>query len=970
MKINLKRIGAWVLCFMLLFSYIPVSAEDSALETRDYSAGYSLDSSVWATGDTIEEGKGIVPNTSRSFPYGFTTVWNIPVYFFTQNAGSVSDESSFVTVSSKTYSSGSSVTATQTINSKTFEDTLKNNLNGEFVSARVAESLLEAKESTEYLSIEFSLKSSRGWDSSNSYSVKYNGRPLSNYGNYAVYIEYKLNNATAKFDLNGGKTADGSDSIPEQTATSETEYAVTMPDEPKRDGYAFLGWSSDGGTTLIAEKTTITLNADTTFTAQWEKVQQFIKLDKNTLTMTVGDQSEIIAELIGAAVGDTEGYLLRWDVTIEDSDVIEIEVDKNDEYKCFVTANNPVTATVTVTYKTAEEEESASCIVKVVAGATLYIEPTDVTLLTSNTSGVTIEAFYSGQTDSTVYEWSSSDTSIVEVSGNGNEATITPKAAGEATVTVTVDGLMQQCNVTVVSSTTSNTCYFYLLKPTETWNSTTDYTKKWYYAGDGTVNDVKPDSRGANFSTNDLKVISYPDVNNKLPAVTVNSVTYYYVGSDYYKNEVASGKSIPYFTVRWVERVTSYGYNIDDKPYKPGELTYHINGVIELHGDDVVNISYKVKEPGSTKFLDVFVEGIGNANGTSYPMVTEINGKHTVEQPPDGKKTIVFEGDTYLFDGWYTDEACTKKVSPDTVLTLTSDITFYGKYIRQIETGSIQLVKNVVDSTFISGSTNFTFTVAAGADVNESDFNKWLTANGTTNSSGSVTITVAGKVTGDKKNSIMLNDLPVGTYTITETDPDTATKKYDTTYTIANGASATGRVATVEVTKNNQSTVTFTNTLSTVDFTVNKNVSGNMADRSKSFSFTATVTYNGSPYKIETSGSNYTIANDSPYTVTFSLAHGGRVVLKGVPVGATVVVTETDYSPYTPKYYENGAFKDTNNGSVTVTVVGTESGVTFQNEYSATIDTGITLDVLPYMLLLGGALAMLAVLLVRRRRES
>ena len=125
MKINLKRIGAWVLCFMLLFSYIPVSAEDSALETRDYSAGYSLDSSVWATGDTIEEGKGIVPNTSRSFPYGFTTVWNIPVYFFTQNAGSVSDESSFVTVSSKTYSSGSSVTATQTINSKTFEDTLK-----------------------------------------------------------------------------------------------------------------------------------------------------------------------------------------------------------------------------------------------------------------------------------------------------------------------------------------------------------------------------------------------------------------------------------------------------------------------------------------------------------------------------------------------------------------------------------------------------------------------------------------------------------------------------------------------------------------------------------------------------------------------------------------------------------------------------------------------------------------------------
>lgn len=150
---------------------------------------------------------------------------------------------------------------------------------------------------------------------------------------------------------------------------------------------------------------------------------------------------------------------------------------------------------------------------------------------------------------------------------------------------------------------------------------------------------------------------------------------------------------------------------------------------------------------------------------------------------------------------------------------------------------------------------------------------------------------------------------------------------------------------------------------------VEKRVSGNMADMSKSFSFTAEVTYNGSPYKIQTDTA-YSVDEAMPYKVTFSLKHGGRVVLKGVPVGATVVVTETDYSPYTPKYYENGAFKDTNNGSVTVTVVGTESGVTFQNEYSATIDTGITLDVLPYMLLLGGALAMLAVLLVRRRRES
>lgn len=43
LKTNLKRIGAWALCFMLLLSCIPVSADDGLLTTRDYSAGYSLD---------------------------------------------------------------------------------------------------------------------------------------------------------------------------------------------------------------------------------------------------------------------------------------------------------------------------------------------------------------------------------------------------------------------------------------------------------------------------------------------------------------------------------------------------------------------------------------------------------------------------------------------------------------------------------------------------------------------------------------------------------------------------------------------------------------------------------------------------------------------------------------------------------------------------------------------------------------
>ena len=46
MKTNLKRIGALALCFMLLLSCIPVSADDGVVQTRDFSAGYSLDSAL------------------------------------------------------------------------------------------------------------------------------------------------------------------------------------------------------------------------------------------------------------------------------------------------------------------------------------------------------------------------------------------------------------------------------------------------------------------------------------------------------------------------------------------------------------------------------------------------------------------------------------------------------------------------------------------------------------------------------------------------------------------------------------------------------------------------------------------------------------------------------------------------------------------------------------------------------------
>ena len=151
---------------------------------------------------------------------------------------------------------------------------------------------------------------------------------------------------------------------------------------------------------------------------------------------------------------------------------------------------------------------------------------------------------------------------------------------------------------------------------------------------------------------------------------------------------------------------------------------------------------------------------------------------------------------------------------------------------------------------------------------------------------------------------------------------------------------------------------------------VNKQVYGNMADPNKDYSFTAEVKVNGETFTPTVpDGSSYTIDSDSKIHFTLNGIEGqNSITLYNIPTNATVTITEAEYSGYTTTYYL-GNNENTGN-SVTLNVANSGREVTFKNSNTATVDTGITLDAMPYMLLLGGALAMLAVLLVRRRRES
>lgn len=140
--------------------------------------------------------------------------------------------------------------------------------------------------------------------------------------------------------------------------------------------------------------------------------------------------------------------------------------------------------------------------------------------------------------------------------------------------------------------------------------------------------------------------------------------------------------------------------------------------------------------------------------------------------------------------------------------------------------------------------------------------------------------------------------------------------------------------------------------LNTVELTIQKTVSGNMYNANDVFSFTL----------------HY---GENPETFTLK---GGESKTFQVPVGAEVTVTEdlTKSNGYIPS---NGT-----GTTVTLTAASEKDGIfkftmpeedgklVINNDKTVTVDTGVLLDTLPYILILG-VVAVGAILLIKRRRK-
>lgn len=152
---------------------------------------------------------------------------------------------------------------------------------------------------------------------------------------------------------------------------------------------------------------------------------------------------------------------------------------------------------------------------------------------------------------------------------------------------------------------------------------------------------------------------------------------------------------------------------------------------------------------------------------------------------------------------------------------------------------------------------------------------------------------------------------------------------------------------------------------------IKKIVTGNMGDKSKAFHFKVSVVNGNINLPFNIGATQYSGSAD------ITLSDNQTTMVTKVPVGATVTITENDYSGsrYTTSYTIGGSDSTIENTAEISNIQqlnedeNTAHEVTFTNNKDAIPDTGLDLNTTPYILALGIVAAGAGVLLFRRRKR-
>lgn len=159
----------------------------------------------------------------------------------------------------------------------------------------------------------------------------------------------------------------------------------------------------------------------------------------------------------------------------------------------------------------------------------------------------------------------------------------------------------------------------------------------------------------------------------------------------------------------------------------------------------------------------------------------------------------------------------------------------------------------------------------------------------------------------------------------------------------------------------NDISITNTYTPKTCTLEISKRVEGNIGDHSREFTFNVTLSgdgysFNGVTYSIDGGESASVTGN----TFSFSLKHGQTITVSGLPVGATFTVEEVESGYDTTVDGVAGTSKK-------LLLAETNPGIEFVNTKNITIETGVLLDSLPYMLILAVVIGVGVIVFIRKR---
>lgn len=309
------------------------------------------------------------------------------------------------------------------------------------------------------------------------------------------------------------------------------------------------------------------------------------------------------------------------------------------------------------------------------------------------------------------------------------------------------------------------------------------------------------------------------------------------------------------------------------------------------------------------------------------------------------------------------------------VLGMTAAIAEETTTYTDMDTITLTKVYELTNEGTISPEETFTFEKLTCTDVTDAGVGV-TKDNAPMPTIGNVTYAQGEAGSANKTKTITI-DLPeytaVGKYTYTfyETNKGTAgvTYRSEPITLVVYVIEQDGKIRVAGVNTSNETgtkTDKFTNTYSAGELNITKTVTGNLGDKEKYFEFK--VTLNGEAGK--TYGESYAVDGGSYATnptsiqigveTTFMLKHGDTINIANLPYGVRYTVTETAAEDYTitEKTGDSG------------TIDKASQTAAFTNTKSGTIDTGVTTESLPYVVLMGFVVLAGAALLLKRKAHN